>query len=63
MDEGTLASQMEGLKQALRDPKTYMLSLSYFCITGAAGWQNFAPTLTATLGKTGVVERIERREC
>lgn len=49
MDEGTAMSQLQGLKLALKDPKTYMLSLSYFCITGAAGYQNFMPSLTETL--------------
>lgn len=50
MDEEGGMSQLKGLKLAIKDPKTYILSLSYFCITGAAGFQNFFPSLTATLG-------------
>lgn len=34
------------------DPKTYILALAYHGITGAAGFQNFYPTLTATLFPT-----------
>jgi hypothetical protein len=43
-------SQLRGLKMALTDPKTYILSFMYLGITGAAGFQNFFPSLTATLG-------------
>lgn len=50
VDEEGGMSQMKGLKLAVTDPKTYILAFSYFCITGAAGFQNFFPTLTATLG-------------
>lgn len=42
------------------DPKTYILSLAYHGITGAAGFQNFYPTLTASLFPqlTGTTLRI-----
>jgi hypothetical protein len=48
-DEGA-ASQMNGFKLAFSDVKTYLLAVAYMCITGASGFQNFFPTLTATLG-------------
>lgn len=39
-----------GIVLAFKDPKTYVLALGYHGITGAAGFQNFFPTLTKTLG-------------
>ncbi|KAJ5212381.1 uncharacterized protein N7498_004027 [Penicillium cinerascens] len=48
-DKGGM-SQIQGLKLAMTDIKTYILALGYMCITGAAGFQNFFPTLTKTLG-------------
>ncbi|OQE17549.1 hypothetical protein PENSTE_c020G04681 [Penicillium steckii] len=48
-DEAGGMSQMKGLKLAMTDVKTYVLALAYMCITGAAGFQNFFPTLTKTL--------------
>ena len=50
VDEKGGMSQIQGLKLAMTDIKTYVLALGYMCITGAAGFQNFFPTLTATLG-------------
>ncbi|EXJ80757.1 hypothetical protein A1O3_07041 [Capronia epimyces CBS 606.96] len=50
VDVGGAMSQFKGLKLAFTDSKTYMLAIAYMCITGAAGFQNFFPTLTATLG-------------
>lgn len=58
VDEAGGMSQIRGLKLALTDPKTYMLAIAYMCITGAAGFQNFFPTLTATLGYTRVVSLL-----
>lgn len=49
IDEGGSMSQLKGLKLAMTDIKTYVLALAYMCITGAAGFQNFFPTLTKTL--------------
>ncbi|KAL9618771.1 MAG: hypothetical protein Q9160_006565 [Pyrenula sp. 1 TL-2023] len=49
VDEPGGMSQIHGLKLAMLDPKTYILALLYMCITGAAGFQNFFPTLTGTL--------------
>lgn len=48
-DEKGGMSQIKGLKLAMTDIKTYVLALAYMCITGAAGFQNFFPTLTKTL--------------
>ncbi|KAL2816503.1 major facilitator superfamily domain-containing protein [Aspergillus granulosus] len=50
VDAGTGMSQMQGLKLAFQDPKTYALAIAYMAITGASGFQNFFPSLTATLG-------------
>ena len=50
VDEKGGMSQLRGIKLALTDPKTYLLALAYHGITGAAGFQNFYPTLTAVLG-------------
>ena len=49
LDDIGVMSQIKGMKLAFTDRKTYLLALSYFCITGAGGFQNFFPTLTATL--------------
>lgn len=59
VDEGQGAmSQLTGLKLAMTDSKTYMLAIAYMCITGAAGFQNFFPTLTATLGYNKIVSLL-----
>ncbi|RVX66693.1 hypothetical protein B0A52_09506 [Exophiala mesophila] len=50
VDEAGAMSQVRGLKLALTDSKTYILAIAYMSIVGAAGFQNFFPTLTATLG-------------
>ena len=50
VDEPGGMSQWRGFKLAMIDPKTHMLAIAYMCITGASGFQNFFPTLTATLG-------------
>lgn len=49
VDEKGSMSQLKGLKLAMTDIKTYVLAIAYMCITGAAGFQNFFPTLTKTL--------------
>jgi MFS family permease len=51
-------SQFTGLKLAFIDPKTYILAIGYMCITGTAGFQNFFPTLTATLGFNHIVSLL-----
>jgi len=51
-------SQLHGMKLAFTDPKTYILAIGYMCITGAAGFQNFFPTLTATLGYSHIVSLL-----
>jgi len=48
-------SQLRGIKAAFSDPKTYILALAYHGITGCAGFQNFFPTLTATLGYSRII--------
>ena len=58
VDEAGGMSQFKGLKLALTDSKTYMLAIAYMCITGAAGFQNFFPTLTATLGYNHIVSLL-----
>lgn len=42
-------SQLRGIKLALTDPKTYLLAIAYHGQTGAAGIQNYFPTLTETI--------------
>jgi sugar phosphate permease len=37
VDTGGGMSQLQGLKEAFKDPKTYILALAYHAITGAAG--------------------------
>ena len=51
-------SQFTGLKLAFMDPKTYVLAIGYMAITGAAGFQNFFPTLTETLGYSKIVSLL-----
>lgn len=58
LDEGGGMSQLAGLKLAMTDVKTYIFAIAYMCITGAAGFQNFFPTLTATLGYNNVVSLL-----
>ncbi|KAF2213533.1 hypothetical protein CERZMDRAFT_66995 [Cercospora zeae-maydis SCOH1-5] len=60
VDVGGGMSQIQGLKAAFSDPKTYILALAYHGITGAAGFQNFYPTLTASLypNLTGFTLRV-----
>ncbi|OAP60105.1 hypothetical protein AYL99_05107 [Fonsecaea erecta] len=58
IDEAGGMSQWKGFKLAMTDSKTYMLAIAYMCITGAAGFQNFFPTLTATLGYNHIVSLL-----
>lgn len=51
-------SQLHGLRLAFADPKTYILALAYMGITGAAGFQNFFPTLTKTLGYSQTISLL-----
>lgn len=57
-DEAGSMSQYKGFKLAMTDSKTYILAIAYMCITGAAGFQNFFPTLTATLGYDHIVSLL-----
>lgn len=58
VDEAGAMSQVRGMKLAFLDPKTYILAIAYHGITGAAGFQNFFPTLTATLGYSHIVSLL-----
>jgi MFS family permease len=58
IDEAGGMSQIRGMKLAFTDPKTYMLALAYMGITGAAGFQNYFPTLTATLGFNNIISLL-----
>ncbi|KAK0349478.1 hypothetical protein LTR94_032957, partial [Friedmanniomyces endolithicus] len=51
-------SQIRGMKLAFTDPKTYVLAIMYHGTTGAAGFQNFFPTLTKTLGYNSTISLI-----
>ncbi|KAL1953652.1 hypothetical protein VTO42DRAFT_2401 [Malbranchea cinnamomea] len=51
-------SQLQGLKLAMTDPKTYALALMHMCINGASGFQNYFPTLTATLGYSKIISLL-----
>jgi len=58
VDEAGAMTQVAGMKLAFADPKTYMLALAYMGITGAAGFQNFFPTLTETLGYDHIISLL-----
>ena len=58
VDEGGGMSQIRGMVLAFKDPKTYLLAIAYHCQTGAAGFQNFFPTLTATLGYNHIISLL-----
>jgi MFS family permease len=49
IDEAGGMTHIKGMKLAFQDPKTYVLAIMYHGTTGAAGFQNFFPTLTKTL--------------
>lgn len=58
VDEAGAMSQVRGMKLAFLDPKTYVLAIAYHAITGAAGFQNFFPTLTQTLGYSKIISLL-----
>ncbi|CZR69881.1 probable permease of the major facilitator superfamily [Phialocephala subalpina] len=58
MDAAGRMSQLHGLKLALKDPKTYILTVAYWSIAGAGGFQYFFPTLTATLGYSHYISLV-----
>lgn len=58
VDEEGGMSQIKGLKLAMTDIMTYVLALAYMCITGAAGFQNFFPTLAGTLGYNNTISLL-----
>lgn len=55
VNTGGKMSQLEGLKQAFLDPKTYILAIAYHGVVGAAGFQNFYPSIVQTLGYERVI--------
>ena len=48
-DEADKMSHVRGIKLAMTDPKTYIIAVAYHAQTGAAGIQNYFPTLTQTI--------------
>ncbi|ODM22581.1 hypothetical protein SI65_00170 [Aspergillus cristatus] len=50
IDDSGSKGQIQGLKQALCDVKTYILAIAFHCIVGASGFQNYFPSLTEQLG-------------
>lgn len=48
-------SQLRGIKLALTDPKTYLLAALYHGQTGAAGIQNFWPTICETINSNHII--------
>ncbi|KAF2174166.1 hypothetical protein M409DRAFT_62288 [Zasmidium cellare ATCC 36951] len=58
LDAGGKTSHLAGMKAAFKDPKTYILAIAYHGITGAAGFQNFYPTLTQTLGYDSIISLL-----
>jgi hypothetical protein len=58
LDDAGAMSQVRGMKLAFSDPKTYLFAIAYHGITGAAGFQNFFPTLTETLGYNKIISLL-----
>ncbi|CAK4031709.1 MFS general substrate transporter [Lecanosticta acicola] len=58
VDTGGAMSQLGGVKAAFLDPKTYVLAIAYHGITGCAGFQNFFPSLTKTLGYDNTISLL-----
>jgi nitrate/nitrite transporter NarK len=58
LDEEGGKSQVRGMKLAFIDPKTYILAVAYMSIVGAGGFQNYFPTLTATLGYSRTISLL-----
>jgi hypothetical protein len=58
LDDGSAITQFEGAKMAFTDVKTYLLAFMYMAINASGGFQNFFPTLTATLGYNHVTSLL-----
>ncbi|UDD57379.1 hypothetical protein AFCA_004880 [Aspergillus flavus] len=56
--EASAMSQLKGLKLAVTDIKTWILAFTYMAITGAADFQSFFPTLTATIGYSHIISLL-----
>lgn len=57
-DENGTKGQIEGLKQAMCDIKTYLLAIAFHCIVGASGFQNYFPSLTEQLGYSKTISLV-----
>lgn len=51
-------SQIEGLKMAVTDIKTWVFAIAYMAIGGAGSFQYFFPTLTKTLGYSDTISLV-----
>jgi hypothetical protein len=58
VDKAGGAYQIRGLKLALTDVRVYLFAIGLSAIAGAAGFQSFFPTLTATLGYNHVISLV-----
>lgn len=58
IDEGSGMSQWVGMKLAFSDMRMYVLAIAYMGIVAASGFQNFFPTLTATLGYNHIISLL-----
>ncbi|KAK6384341.1 hypothetical protein LTS17_001904 [Exophiala oligosperma] len=58
VDEKGFQHQIRGMKLALSDPKVYLFAIMYHVSTAAGGFQNFFPSLTATLGYSHTVSLL-----
>ncbi|KAN0076382.1 Major facilitator superfamily domain containing protein [Elaphomyces granulatus] len=58
IDDGDSRSQIRGLELAFTDMRTYILAITYMCLVGTAGFQNFFPTLAVTLGFNNIISLL-----
>lgn len=58
VDESGSMGQLQGLKEAMVDIKTYVLAIAFHCIVGASGFQNYFPTLTESLGYSKIISLV-----
>lgn len=58
VDDSGFKSQLEGMKLAFTDVRTYLFAIAYHFSTAAGGFQNFYPTLTSSLGYSNTVSLL-----
>ena len=58
IDDSGSKGQIQGLKDALCDIKTYMLAIAFHCIVGASGFQNYFPSLTEQLYDNKIISLV-----